>query len=214
MRGSFGPSAKAAAREGRAPDFVELLRRWGGATIAYRRRLIDAPSYTLNHEEVAKALEEGISFAERLTPEEALLDRFGWVRALRVSSLAEADSNPGAPPREFVIPARTILVAAGTQPNTVLGREDPDHVLIDGKYFQAFDESGSKVTPERVAKPAGRARADVRCARRPRDQLLRRSASVVCRQCRQGDGERQAGLSGGQPDAGADGVLRMSRRTR
>ena len=80
----------AAAREGRAPDFVDLLRRWGGATIVYRRRLVDAPSYTLNHEEVAKALEEGISFAERLTPEEALLDAFGWVRALRVSSLAEA----------------------------------------------------------------------------------------------------------------------------
>ena len=39
-------------------------------TIAYRRRLIDAPSYTLNHEEVAKALEEGIRFAESLTPEE------------------------------------------------------------------------------------------------------------------------------------------------
>ena len=73
----------AAAREGRAPDFVDLLRGWGGATIVYRRRLIDAPSYTLNHEEVAKALEEGISFAERLTPEEALLDAFGWVRALQ-----------------------------------------------------------------------------------------------------------------------------------
>jgi len=52
------------------------------------------------------------------------------------------------------MPARTILVAAGTQPNTVLGREDPDHVLIDGKYFQAFDESGNKVSPERVTKPS------------------------------------------------------------
>ena len=143
-----------AAREGRAADFVDLLRGWGGATIVYRRRLVDAPSYTLNHEEVAKALEEGISFAERLTPEEALLDRHGWVRGLRVSSLLEADSNPGAPPRELVMPARTILVAAGTQPNTVLGREDPEHVLIDGKYFQAFDESGHKVTPERVTKPS------------------------------------------------------------
>ena len=36
----------------------------GRRTIAYRRRLIDGPSYTLNHEEVAKALEEGIRFAE------------------------------------------------------------------------------------------------------------------------------------------------------
>ncbi len=143
-----------AKREGRAPNFIELLRGWGGATIVYRRRLVDAPSYTLNHEEVAKALEEGINFAERLTPEEALLDQYGCVRALRVASLAEADINPGAPPRDLVLPARTILVAAGTQPNTVLGREDPAHVLIDGKYFQAFDESGQKVAPERVTKPS------------------------------------------------------------
>jgi NAD(P)H-flavin reductase len=52
------------------------------------------------------------------------------------------------------MPARTILVAAGTQPNTVLGREAPQHVAIDGKYFQAFDESGNKVTPERITKPS------------------------------------------------------------
>ena len=36
------------------------MRRWGGASILYRRRLIDSPSYTLNHEEVGKALEEGM----------------------------------------------------------------------------------------------------------------------------------------------------------
>src|SRR5262249_2385749 len=48
-----------AAREGRPPRITELLQSWGGSTIAYRRRLIDAPSYTLNHEEVHKALEEG-----------------------------------------------------------------------------------------------------------------------------------------------------------
>ena len=143
-----------AAREGRKPQLAELLRRWGGATIVYRRRMIDSPSYTLNHEEVAKALEEGIGFSERLTPEEVLLDRFGSARALRLSSQAEADTDPGAPPLEIVLPARTILVAAGTQPNTVLGREEPQHVGIDGKYFQAFDENGQKVSPERTTKPS------------------------------------------------------------
>ena len=143
-----------AAREGRKPQFADLLRQWGGATIVYRRRMIDSPSYTLNHEEVAKALEEGIGFSERLTPEEVLLDRFGCARALRLSSQAEVESNPGAAPLEVVLPARTILVAAGTQPNTVLGREEPQHVSIDGKYFQAFDENGQKVTPERITKPS------------------------------------------------------------
>ena len=143
-----------AAREGRKPQLADLLRQWGGATIVYRRRMIDSPSYTLNHEEVAKALEEGIGFSERLTPEEVLLDRFGSARALRLSSQAAADTDPGAPPLEVVLPARTILVAAGTQPNTVLGREEPQHVAIDGKYFQAFDENGQKVSPERTTKPS------------------------------------------------------------
>ena len=55
---------------------------------------------------------------------------------------------------EQVLPARTILVAAGTQPNTVLGREDPGQVAINGRYFQAFDEAGQKVTPEALTKPA------------------------------------------------------------
>jgi len=142
----------AAAREGRKPALAELMRRWGGATIVYRRRLIDAPSYTLNHEEVAKALEEGIGFAERLTPREVVLDRFGSARALRLT--LAADAEPGAPAREVVMPARTVLVAAGTQPNTVLGREDHRHATIDGKYFQAIDEHGRKVTPESVTKPS------------------------------------------------------------
>ncbi|HEU4596896.1 MAG TPA: FAD-dependent oxidoreductase, partial [Pyrinomonadaceae bacterium] len=43
---------------GEEPDFVPLVRGWGGVTIAYRKRLIDAPAYRLNHEEVAKAFEE------------------------------------------------------------------------------------------------------------------------------------------------------------
>src|SRR5207342_3125172 len=95
-----------------------------------------------------------IGFSERLTPEEVLLNRFGSARALRLSSQAAADTDPGAPPLEVVLPARTILVAAGTQPNTVLGREEPQHVAIDGKYFQAFDENGQKVSPERTTKPS------------------------------------------------------------
>src|SRR5208282_5951934 len=46
---------QAAACEGCRPNLIQLLNSWGGVTIAYRRRLVDAPSYTLNHEEVLKA---------------------------------------------------------------------------------------------------------------------------------------------------------------
>ena len=142
-----------AEREKRPARIVELLRSWGGATICYRRRLIDAPSYTLNHEEVAKALEEGIRFAEGLTPLEVLIDDFGHARALKlgVDRLREDDEEVAT---EQILPAKTILVAAGTQPNTVLGREDRGHIEISGRYFQACNEAGEKVTPEPMTKPA------------------------------------------------------------
>src|SRR5262249_10925911 len=142
------------AREGRAPRLAQLLDGWGGVTIAYRRRLIDAPSYTLNHEEVAKAMEEGIRFAEGLTPEAVEGDAFGHAAGLTFSRhrLDEAGKLAASGER-MTLPARTILVAAGTQPNTVLGREDPAHVSLDGRYFQAYDEEGQRVAPARVAKP-------------------------------------------------------------
>lgn len=135
-----------AVAESRRPRLHALVQGWGGVTIAYRRRLVDSPSYTLNHEEVEKALEEGISFAEGLTPRAVAVDATGHAHALR---LAREDGT------EVVLPARAVLVAAGTQPNTVLAREDADHFVLAGKYFRAVDETGTEVAPERqMAKPA------------------------------------------------------------
>ncbi|HEX6840343.1 MAG TPA: FAD-dependent oxidoreductase [Stellaceae bacterium] len=142
-----------AAREGRAPKLIDLLNAWGGVTIAYRRRLIDAPSYTLNHEEVAKAMEEGIRFAELVAPETVEVDAHGHAAALVLSRHRLEDGKLVASGEMLTLPARSILVAAGTQPNTVLGREDPANVTLDGRYFQAYDELGRPARPERVAKP-------------------------------------------------------------
>ena len=144
----------AAKREGRPPAFLALLDAWGGSTIAYRRRMIDAPSYTLNHEEIVKALEQGVRFAELLAPKEILLDDFGHVRAFRLArQQIGASGAPEPAAGDVTLPARTILVAAGTQPNTVLAREHPGFAALDGKYFAAVDETGAAVTPERSAKP-------------------------------------------------------------
>ncbi len=141
----------AAAAEGREPRILELLQSWGGSTIAYRKRLIDSPSYTLNHEEVEKALEEGIRFAENLTPLRVEVDAYGHARALVVRAELEKEGEKSI--REVELPARTLLIAAGTQPNTVLAREDPGHFVLDGRYFQAVDEEGRPVKPERTPKP-------------------------------------------------------------
>ncbi len=135
---------EAASREQRPARIAQLLETWGGATIAYRRKLTDAPSYTLNHEEVAKAMEEGVRFAEGLSPLAVEVDGFGHAAGLRCS---RADGS------EVLLPARAVLVAAGTQPNTVLARED-GRIRLDGRYFQAIDAGGHPVTPVRgLAKP-------------------------------------------------------------
>ena len=142
----------AAARGGRDRDF-ELLRSWGGATIAYRRRLIDSPSYTLNHEEVAKALEEGVRFAEGLTPRGGRGGRFGHAAGVCASQRRRRLAIA-----RHVLPARAILVAAGTQPNTVLAREDAPH-------------SGSTASTSRRRR--GRRRRSSRA--RPRQAATRRT---------------------------------------
>ncbi|HUO09491.1 MAG TPA: FAD-dependent oxidoreductase [Phycisphaerae bacterium] len=142
-----------AAKEGRKPRLIDLLNSWGGVTVAYRRRLIDAPSYTLNHEEVTKALEEGIRFAECLVPEEVELDGHGAAKSLKCAHQRFDDKGVPSTAEMVTLPARTILVAAGTQPNTVLAREDEHNVKVDGRYFQALDEEGNPVKPEKVSKP-------------------------------------------------------------
>jgi NADPH-dependent glutamate synthase beta subunit-like oxidoreductase/NAD(P)H-flavin reductase len=136
--------------ENREPNIIALLRAWGGATIAYRKRLINAPSYTLNHEEVEKALEEGIYFAQQLNPKDVEVDAYGSVKAINFESTEANDLAPVAKR----LAARAIFIAAGTSPNTVLAREDGDRFTLNGKYFQTIDPSGAVTTAEAaIAKP-------------------------------------------------------------
>jgi len=136
-----------AAAAGERPDFVPLVRRWGGVTIAYRKRMVDSPAYRLNHEEVIKALEEGIVFAENLNPVEAVPDEHGAVAAMIFRREGQAGSAKGsAQPSDasaaesgtVTLPARTVLVAAGTTPNTTYEKEAPGTFGLDAKkkFFQ------------------------------------------------------------------------------
>jgi NAD(P)H-flavin reductase len=133
-----------AATAGDAPDFVPLVRAWGGVTLAYRMKMTDSPAYRLNHEEVVKALEEGIWFAENMDPKEILGDQYDHVKALR----CEAPSGP------VELAARTVLVAAGTSPNITYEKEQPDTFKLDSKkrFFQGFradqTEAGVTLVPD------------------------------------------------------------------
>ncbi len=127
-----------AEQAGDAPDFVALVRRWGGVTLAYRKRMVDSPAYRLNHEEVIKALEEGIVFAENLNPVEAVPDAFGALSAM-VFKREGPDAGLSAEGSGLVtLPARTCLVAAGTSPNITCENEAPGTFTLDArkKFFQ------------------------------------------------------------------------------
>lgn len=118
---------------------LDIINKLGGVKVAYRKTLADAPAYRLNHEEVALALEEGIEFVENITPKAVKVDEKGSCTALE---------------HEFgSIPARTILIATGTQPNVTLNSEDPENFKLTGAYFAAVNENSEVINPERISKP-------------------------------------------------------------
>ncbi|HEX4914205.1 MAG TPA: hypothetical protein VFV51_09620, partial [Vicinamibacterales bacterium] len=120
-----------AAAAGEKPNFIDMIRGWGGVTLAYRKRMQDSPAYRLNHEEVALALQEGISFTENMNPVEAIPDEFGHVKAM---VFTRADGST------IELPARTVLVAAGTVPNVTYEKEHPGSFDLDSKqkFFKGY----------------------------------------------------------------------------
>jgi NAD(P)H-flavin reductase/NADPH-dependent glutamate synthase beta subunit-like oxidoreductase len=132
-----------AAAAGEEPNFVPLIRSWGGVSLVYRKRLQDSPAYRLNHEEVQKALEEGINFVELMSPTEAVPDEYGAIKAL-VFEKQNYDPETGKFSRagEFeTLPARTVCVAAGTSPNVIYEKENPGTFKLDEwkQFFEPFE---------------------------------------------------------------------------
>jgi NADPH-dependent glutamate synthase beta subunit-like oxidoreductase len=186
----------AAEAAGRAPRIIELLQGWGGVTIAYRRRLIDSPSYTLNHEEVEKALEEGVVFAEGLSPRAVDVDNYGATRGVQFNIQQRA------------LAASTYGVRRGRHAAQYRSR---------ARGCRAFHPGRPLFRRLRRARQAAQARVRVveagigRCAAvaacgRPLRQLFRGRPPLLFRQCRQGDGLGEAGLPSGEPRARAAGT--------
>ena len=130
----------AAKAAGRKPDFARLAHSWGGVTLVYRKRLQDSPAYRLNHEEVIKALEEGIHFAELLSPVECVPDAWGKLQAVKFARQTFANGKYRNSGETVELPARSVMVAAGTHPNVIYEREYPGTFVLDkgGEFFQGF----------------------------------------------------------------------------
>jgi NAD(P)H-flavin reductase len=97
----------------------------------YRKHLQDSPSYKLNKEEVEFAFREGIEFVESASVLGVNIDQYDALCSLK----CEIDN------KQIEVPARTLLIAVGTNPNTVLSREDKYHFKLDGRYFKLINNN-------------------------------------------------------------------------
>lgn len=150
----------------------KLIDKWGGVTILYRKRLQDSPAYRINHEELSKAFEEGIKFVENAIPLEVTKDNLGHCKGI----IFEKDG------RKTFIEAKSIVVATGTKPNTVLNRESNVNGLENISYFGDADEryNGSVVKAMASAKDGyKRIIASLPSKKAVEDDLDRKLISVV-----------------------------------
>ena len=132
---------------GESPDFQPLLREWGGVTLFYRKGMRDAPAYRQNHEEIEKAMEEGIGWSEGMEPKRAIPDGFGHLRAVRFEKLTPSPSQGEgrgggswvSTGTELEVPLKSLFIAAGTSPNTIYESEHAGTFEMDGRSYRRHE---------------------------------------------------------------------------
>jgi NAD(P)H-flavin reductase len=128
------------------------VRAWGGVTIAYRKSMNDSPAYRLNFEEIEKAFEEGIGYAENLSPVVAVSDAYGHVESLLFEKQVVEDGRWKDSGEIVELGARTVMIAAGTAPNIIYEKEHPGTFKLDKwkQFFQSHQLSLAHGGPELI----------------------------------------------------------------
>ncbi|WP_265041920.1 FAD-dependent oxidoreductase [Wolbachia endosymbiont (group B) of Melanostoma mellinum] len=128
-----------AKKENRGAKILELMQSLGGVKVVYRKELKDSPSYRLNSEEVQNALSEGIYFIENLEPVEVVTDKYNHAESIKLIDKKSGEIK--------CMKARSIFIAAGTEPNTVIATEDKKHFKLSNGYFTHLNSSGKEIDP-------------------------------------------------------------------
>ncbi len=108
------------------PNHLQYLNEWGGVSIVYRKSLQQSPAYKTNHEELTKALQEGIKFIANATPLEFDINEDKHVSVMKVE-IHGCNST---------IKANTVMIATGTKPNTSLANEYSDIFALENDFFK------------------------------------------------------------------------------
>lgn len=129
-----------AKQAGESPNFNKLIRAWGGVTIAYRRSMQESPAYKRNHEELAKAFEEGIYYVQGLEPKSVLLDNHGHVKKLDCKVRVQDEIGDWQATDDVQsLPARSIFVATGAKPNIAYEFEHRGTFARQGYEYERFE---------------------------------------------------------------------------
>jgi NADPH-dependent glutamate synthase beta subunit-like oxidoreductase/NAD(P)H-flavin reductase len=136
-----------AKKQNEQPNFIKLIHQWGGVTIVYRRSMQDSPAYINNHEELTKALEEGIYYSEALEPAFVDLNQHGHVETLICHKRLRKNKDEWeATLEEIRIPARAIFVATGTHPNIAYEFEHRGTFTRLGLQYQHYEDTDGELT--------------------------------------------------------------------
>ncbi|WGJ62265.1 FAD-dependent oxidoreductase [Wolbachia endosymbiont of Frankliniella intonsa] len=128
-----------AKKENRGAKILELMQSLGGVKVVYRKELKDSPSYRLNSEEVQNALSEGIYFVENLETVEVVTDKYNHAESIKLIDKKSGEIK--------CMKARSIFIAAGTEPNTVIATEDKSHFKLSNGYFTHLNSSEKEIDP-------------------------------------------------------------------
>ena len=103
-------------------------------------------------------MEEGVRLAEGLTPLAIETDDTGAARSLRVSAQRLGADGKWTEERRAELPANP-SDRGGHAAQYGAGAGEAATFKLDGRYFQACDETGARVTPEMISSPRPCARA-------------------------------------------------------
>lgn len=129
----------AANADNRTPFFLPLIRAWGGVTIVYRRAMQESPAYRSNHEELSRALDEGIYYAPHLQPTAVQLDSDGHATSLTCDRTNKEE--------EITLPALSILVATVAKPNVAYEFEHKGTFVRHGFQYQPYHRIETSLLP-------------------------------------------------------------------
>ena len=101
-------------------------------TMVYRQDIANSPAYQLNKEELVSALAEGIKILDNTILKKINLDALGDVESVTLQKKCK-DKDV-----EIILPARTLMIAIGTEKNLFF--VDNKNVYADDKGIIFFDE--------------------------------------------------------------------------